>query len=69
MTDLFDGPSIPGLRMQTEFVTRAEEKQLIAFIEASALQPFRFHQWTGNRLSKSFGWEYDPSHAAIKPAN
>ncbi len=59
MHDLFDTALIPGLRLQPDFITPDEERELIARIEAEALVPFRFQQWTGKRLVKSFGWEYD----------
>jgi DNA oxidative demethylase len=60
LQDLFEiTPSIAGLRTQPDFITAAEERELIARIEAEDLHPFRFQQWTGKRLVKSFGWEYD----------
>ncbi len=57
--DLFDPSPIPGLRYEDEFVTAAEEQQLIEQIDATDLAPFRFQQWTGKRLTATFGWRYD----------
>ena len=58
-TDLFDIPAIPGLASRPELITPAEEGVLIAAIDAVDLAPFRFQQWTGKRLTHSFGWQYD----------
>lgn len=57
--DLFDTPAVPGLGTRPEFLTPAEERALIAAIDAVELAPFRFQQWTGKRLTHSFGWQYD----------
>jgi alkylated DNA repair protein (DNA oxidative demethylase) len=65
MRDLFEAPPIPGLRLQPDVMTAAEESQLIAHIEAETLVPFRFQQWTGKRLVKSYGWEYDFQSGAV----
>lgn len=57
--DLFAAAPIPGLRVVPDFLSRAEEQKLIAHLDSDALAPFRFQQWTGKRLVKSYGWEYD----------
>lgn len=57
--DLFDMPPVPGLRSRAEFLAPGEEDALIAAIDAVELAPFRFQQWTGKRLTHSFGWQYD----------
>ncbi len=57
--DLFDPSPIPGLRYEDEFLTVAEEQALIEQINATDLAPFRFQQWTGKRLTATFGWRYD----------
>lgn len=59
MLDLFDAPVLPGLATTPDLVTAAEEQALIAAIDAIALAPFRFHGWTGKRLTAAFGWSYD----------
>jgi alkylated DNA repair dioxygenase AlkB len=57
--DLFDASPIPGLRYEDEFLTATEEQFLIEQIGAQHLAPFRFQQWTGKRLTATFGWRYD----------
>jgi alkylated DNA repair protein (DNA oxidative demethylase) len=57
--DLFETPVVPGLRRLEEFMTKDEERTLIASINETELSPFRFQQWTGKRLTHSFGWKYD----------
>jgi len=59
MADLFDGPLVPGLATKAEIISAEEEASLIAKIDAEGLSPFRFQQWTGKRLTRSFGWSYD----------
>ncbi|WP_097065120.1 alpha-ketoglutarate-dependent dioxygenase AlkB [Sphingomonas guangdongensis] len=59
MADLFDTPTLPGLASQDDLVSEAEERVLIAAIDATALSPFRFQGWTGKRLTSSYGWRYD----------
>jgi len=57
--DLF-GPAVPpGLVTCKALISPEEEDELIAAIEGSALEPFRFQGWTGKRLTHSFGWRYD----------
>lgn len=57
--DLFGAPVIPGLATCDGIVTPTEEAELIARIDDAGLSPFRFQQWTGKRLTHSFGWRYD----------
>ncbi|RYD43896.1 MAG: alpha-ketoglutarate-dependent dioxygenase AlkB [Sphingomonadales bacterium] len=45
--------------MADDVITRSEEAELIARIDASGLSPFQFQQWEGKRLTRSFGWTYD----------
>ncbi len=59
MLDLFNTPVLPGLASWSDFITGAEEQKLIAAIDAVGLSPFRFHGWTGKRVTASFGWMYD----------
>ena len=59
MLDLFDAPVLPGLASRPELVTPAEQRDLIAAIDATDLTPFRFQGWTGKRLTTSFGFHYD----------
>lgn len=57
--DLFGRDLLPGLSAADAFVTEAEEKALIAHIEGAGLEAFKFQQWEGKRLTRSFGWSYD----------
>jgi alkylated DNA repair dioxygenase AlkB len=59
MNDLFDTAIVPGLQLADDIVTPAEEAELMAWIDASDLAPFRFQGWLGKRLTHSFGWRYD----------
>jgi alkylated DNA repair dioxygenase AlkB len=68
MFDLFDTPAVPGLAMRDDVLTKAEEAALIAHIDDTDLTPFRFQQWTGKRLTYSYGWNYDFEHVRFAPA-
>ncbi len=59
MRDLFDTPILPGLHAVENFVSQTEAAALIAAIDATDLEPFRFQGWLGKRLTHSFGWHYD----------
>jgi alkylated DNA repair dioxygenase AlkB len=54
--------------LKTDAVDPAQERALVAAIDAAALAPFRFHGWTGRRLTASVGWRYDFETAAFAPA-
>ncbi|MFC3443927.1 alpha-ketoglutarate-dependent dioxygenase AlkB [Sphingobium rhizovicinum] len=56
---LSDEPVLPGLRLAEDFITLGEEQALVAGIDRVGLTPFLFQQWTGKRLTRSFGWSYD----------
>jgi alkylated DNA repair dioxygenase AlkB len=66
--DLFDAPPIAGLKYQTDVLTYSYEASAIAHIEALDLSPFRFHGWTGKRLTHSYGWRYDFDNASFAEA-
>ena len=68
MADLFDTPLVPGLSLREGFVGPSEEPDLIARIDRSDLTPFRFQQWTGKRLTRSYGWSYDFERGTLTPA-
>lgn len=55
MADLFDAPIVSGLTTRPEIISAEEEASLIGKIDAEGLSPFRFQQWTGKRLTRSFG--------------
>lgn len=60
--DLFVPPLLPGLRYGPDLVSAGEEVRLIDRIYRAPLTPFRFQQWTGKRLTCSYGWSYDFEH-------
>jgi DNA oxidative demethylase len=66
--DLFAEPLIEGLEYRQEFISRDEEASLLQHLDAMDLAPFRFHGWTGNRKTHSFGWRYDFDDASFRPA-
>ncbi len=61
-------PVLPGLVQRENFITRSEEQALIDAIADAGLTPFLFQQWTGKRLTKSFGWSYDFQTGVFAPA-
>ena len=56
LLDLFDAPVVTGLSMRPGIIDTVEEAGLIARIDATGLSPFRFQQWTGKRMTRSYGW-------------
>ena len=68
-SDLFGAPPVPGLALGEAAVSPAEEAELIARIDAAGLSPFRFQQWTGKRLTRSYGWTYDFEKGGFAPAD
>lgn len=66
--DLFGAQALSGLRYSDGFLTEAEESNLIRQIDAEDLAPFRFQQWTGKRLTATFGWSYDFETGKFGPA-
>ena len=66
--DLFGEPLIAGLDYRPDFISVAEESELIGRLSAEQLSPFRFHGWTGKRLTRTFGWRYDFDDASFAPA-
>lgn len=65
--DLFGASSPPGLTAADAFLSAGEEQALIAMVDAADLTPFRFQQWTGKRLTASFGWHYDFEQGSFTP--
>ena len=66
--DLFGETLLPGLDYQPRSIGTEEHDQLLEQLEALELTPFRFHQWTGNRKTHTFGWRYDFQHSSFAPA-
>lgn len=67
MLGLFDAPLLPGLAYREDFIDRAEHDALVECLLAMELAPFRFHGWTGNRRTQSFGWRYDFDDSSFTP--
>ena len=65
--DLFAEPVLAGLEYRQDFIARDEEAALLGQLQAMDLAPFRFHGWTGNRKTQSYGWRYDFDHASFQP--
>jgi DNA oxidative demethylase len=63
--DLFAERMLAGIEYRPDFISRGEEAALIAHLNAMDLAPFRFHGWTGNRRTQSFGWRYDFDDASF----
>ncbi|KQX18644.1 2OG-Fe(II) oxygenase [Sphingomonas sp. Root50] len=57
--DLFELPLLPGFDLRPDLLDAAEERALIARIDEARPSPFRFQQWTGKRLTRSYGWSHD----------
>lgn len=59
---------VPGLALVEEAVSPAQEAQLCRRIDAAPLAPFKFGQWTGKRLTCSYGSAYDFERSRLTPA-
>src|SRR4029078_4899849 len=57
-----------GLRYQPDFISAAEERDLIERIRALPLAPFQFGAFEGKRRVASFGWRYDYSQQKLVKA-
>ena len=58
--DLFgETPVIPGLFVVQDAIDTRMEAELAARIDAARLEPFKFGQWTGKRLTAHYGSGYD----------
>ena len=68
MNLLFDEPLIAGLKHEERFISEAQEKKLLDRLTTTEFAPFRFHGWTGNRKTESFGWRYDFDDSSFAPA-
>lgn len=63
------GPWLPpGMRLRNEFISRAEEVELIAAIREQPLQEAQYRQFTARRRIVSFGGRYDFSSQELLPA-
>ncbi len=54
------GPVLPeGFRYQTDLLSEAEERALLAEVRTLPFREFEFHGYVGKRRTVSFGWRYD----------
>jgi alkylated DNA repair dioxygenase AlkB len=67
---LFEVPAkVPdGFIYRRDFLSEAEEHELIQEIQTLHLAPFKYYQFTGKRRTASFGWQYEFGKSAITPA-
>jgi alkylated DNA repair dioxygenase AlkB len=58
---LFDvSTKVPdGFIYHPNFLSAAEEQELIGEIQKVHLTPFKYYQFTGKRRTASFGWQYE----------
>jgi alkylated DNA repair dioxygenase AlkB len=68
--NLFEDPAkVPdGFFYHQNFVSEAEEHDLIREIQKIDLAPFKYYQFTGKRRTASFGWQYEFGDAEIRTA-
>ena len=67
---LFEGQAkIPdGFFYRENFISEAEEQELIREIQKLHLTPFKYYQFTGKRRTASFGWQYEFGASEITTA-
>lgn len=66
--DAAASPPVDGLRLVADAISAADEDALIARIDSAPLEPFRFGQWTGKRLTAYYGSGYDFQRGRTAPA-
>lgn len=57
-----------GLSYRAEFISREEERELIAAVESLAFEEVRMHGVVAKRKTIHFGWDYDYEGWSISPA-
>src|SRR5690349_7110803 len=68
-SDLFAGPALPpGMQYRRDFISIAEESELIERIRELPLTEAKYHQYTARRRTISFGAGYDFSRQRATPA-
>ena len=67
---LFSNPSPApgGLRYQPDFISKRDERELVARIRSLPLEPFQFGAFEGKRRVASFGWRFDYSQQKLVKA-
>jgi alkylated DNA repair dioxygenase AlkB len=57
-----------GFVCRENFISEAEEGELIREIQKLQLTPFKYYQFTGKRRTASFGWQYEFGASEITTA-
>jgi alkylated DNA repair dioxygenase AlkB len=65
--ELFADPLLAGLAYREDVISVREQQRILARLGQMDLAPFRFHGWTGNRKTQSYGWRYDFDDASFRP--
>src|SRR5262249_40371476 len=69
LSSLETGPSLPeGFEYREDFVSGAEETELVSHIARLELREFEFHGYFGKRRVTSFGLRYDFNDMAVHEA-
>ena len=63
-----DGSAPEGLVHQPEFITPAEEQELLGRLAGLPFKPFEFQGFLGKRETVSFGWSYRFDGTGLAPA-
>jgi alkylated DNA repair dioxygenase AlkB len=58
----------PDMVYELDFLSHAEETQLLGELEALPLREARYKSYTAKRRIASFGWQYDFSSSELSPA-
>lgn len=61
-------PLPEGLVVRENFLSTAEERQLLTAIQQLPFAPFQFRGFEGNRRVASFGWQYDFNRSRLHEA-
>ena len=56
---------VPGLRLIENAIDAEAERAVAEAIDAAPLEPFRFGQWRGKRLTANYGSAYDYQRGAV----
>jgi alkylated DNA repair dioxygenase AlkB len=63
-------PALPeGMTYRPGFISGAEERDLLAWLDDLPFEPFQFHGFEGRRRVVSFGWRYDFSRTQLEKAD
>ena len=57
-----------GFVYRQDFISEAEEQELVGEIQNLQLTPFKYYQTTGKRRTVSFGWQYEFGGSEITTA-